>query len=306
MTEPLPDLGTVRGAVRWAVPVLAQAGCDTPRLDAELLLGHVLGATRTALQVRSDEALVPEAARRFTALVRQRAGRVPLAYLTGVRPFYDLSLRVAPGVLVPRPETELLVDEVLAWCRGQGGRPLRIADVGTGSGAIAVTLAAHLERATVVASDLSAEALAVAARNVASQGLVGRISLVRCDLLSALRGPFDVIVANLPYVPSGRLASLMPEVRDHEPRLALDGGPTGLDVIARLLPQAAERLAWPGLVALEIDETHGEQAECLARGQWPGAEVRRVADLAGLDRLVCVTVSPAGAQPSPQPEMQAS
>ncbi|NLD73918.1 MAG: peptide chain release factor N(5)-glutamine methyltransferase [Chloroflexi bacterium] len=284
---------TTGDALRWAARNLALADVASPRLDAELLLGHALGASRTDLQLRWTECLTPEAAHALTALIRRRAAREPLAYITGRRPFYDLDLYVAPGVLVPRPETEGLVEEVLAWAqkwRAAGRRPLRIADVGTGSGAIAVTLARHLPEATVAATDLSPAALAVAAENVARHGLGDRMRLVRADLLAGVGGPLDVIAANPPYVPSARLADLQPEIREHEPREALDGGADGLDVIRRLLPQAAERLAAPGLLVVEIDETHGEAVRRLARQAFPHADIAIRQDLAGLDRLLRVSL----------------
>jgi len=289
MADECPAGATTADALRWAVRNLALAGCESPRLDVELLLAHVLGTSRTGLQLVWDRCLAPEEIRALTALVRRRAAREPLAYLTGRRPFYDLELYVAPGALVPRPETEALVEEVLAWARDRRG-PLRIADVGTGSGALAVTLARHLPGATVVATDLSAEALAVAARNVARYALDGRVTLLRTDLLAGVAGPLDAVVSNPPYVPSGRLGELAPEIRDHEPREALDGGPDGLDVIRRLLPQAARRLGAGGLLVVEIDETQGAAAAALAHDALPGADVAVLPDLAGLDRVLRVSL----------------
>jgi release factor glutamine methyltransferase len=289
MADECPAGATTADALRWAVRNLALAGCESPRLDVELLLAHVLGTSRTGLQLVWDRCLAPEEIRALTALVRRRAAREPLAYLTGRRPFYDLVLDVAPGVLVPRPETEGIVEEVLAWARDRRG-PLRIADVGTGSGAIAVALARHLPGAAVVATDRSPAALAVAARNVARYDLGGRVTLVRADLLEGVAGPLDVVASNPPYVPSGRLDDLAPEIRDHEPREALDGGPDGLDVIRRLLPQAAGRLGAGGLLVVEIDESHGAAAAALARDAFPAADVAVRPDLAGLDRLLCVSL----------------
>ena len=289
MEDACPSGATTADALRWAVRNLALAGCESPRLDGELLLAHVLGTSRAGLPLAWDRCLAPEDIRALTALVRRRAAREPLAYLTGRRPFYDLELYVAPGALVPRPETEALVEEVLAWARDRRG-PLRIADVGTGSGALAVTLARHLPGATVVATDLSAEALAVAARNVARYALDGRVALLRADLLAGVAGPLDAVVSNPPYVPSGRLGELAPEIRDHEPREALDGGPDGLDVIRRLLPQAARRLGAGGLLVVEIDETQGAAAAALARNALPGADVAVLPDLAGLDRVLRVSL----------------
>jgi len=272
--------------LRWAVRVLAQAGVDSPRLDAELLMAHAIASSRAALYTRWYEALAPSDVDLFTNLVRRRVRREPLAYITGTRAFYDIDISVAPGVLIPRPETERIVEETLSWCQTLGLRAPRIADVGTGSGALAIVLARHLPRARIVASDLSAEALTAALRNVAHYGLEDRVDLVRADLLGALSGPFDVIVANLPYVPQDRLDSLAPEVRDHEPRLALDGGPDGLDVIRRLVPQVADRLRRPGLLLLEIDNGQADTALQLVRDQLPHSQVETLRDLAGLERIV--------------------
>lgn len=276
----------VGDALRWAARLLAGAGLESPRLEAELLLGHVLGTGRAGLLVRRDEPLTPEDAARITDLVRRRAAREPAAYLLGRRPFYDLDLYVAPGVLVPRPETEGLVDEALAWCRAPGHPCRLIADVGTGSGALAVTLAHHLPEAHVVAVDVSPRALAVARRNATRYDLEDRVSLLCGDLLGAVAARFDLVVANLPYVPGPRLPTLAPEVRVHEPRLALDGGPEGLAVLERFVPQLAERLGRPGLAVLEIDEGQGGRVSALVRRWLPDAEVRVLQDLAGLDRIV--------------------
>ena len=277
---------TVGTALRWAIPLLAASGGDTPRLDAEVLLGHVLSLTRAQLHTHRDDPLPPDAARRYRDLVARRAHGEPVAYLVGTRAFYDLDLYVDRRVLIPRPETEMLVEEALAWCGRADARCTRIADVGTGSGALAVTLARHLPEARVWAVDRSPEALAVAARNVARHGLEGRVWPVCGDLLAPLRGPFDAIVANLPYVPSARLPELDVGVRAYEPRTALDGGPDGLDVVRRLLPQAAERLARPGLLLLEIDEGQGAPAADLVARALPGARVAVRRDLAGLERMV--------------------
>jgi release factor glutamine methyltransferase len=289
----LPDSGlTVRDAVRWAIPLLVVSGSETPRLDAEVLLGHVLSTSRAGLLAHGDDALSAEQAAQFAQLVRRRVAHEPVAYLVGQRAFYDVELLVDRRVLIPRPETEHLVDDALEWARrGAGQEALRIADVGTGSGALAVTLARHLPAARVWAVDLSPDALQVATANVRRYGLEQRVLPVCADLLSALGGPLDLVVANLPYVRAAEVAGLAADVAAYEPHLALDGGIDGLNAIRRLLPQVAERLAAPGLVLLELDPWQAEATVEVARRQLPAAEVSVLRDYAGLERVVRIAVS---------------
>jgi len=281
---------TVGEALRWATRLLASSGLESPRFEAELLLTHVLGADRAGLQIGRDEPLPPVTLARVTDLVRRRAAHEPAAYLLGRRAFYDLDLYVAPGVLIPRPESEQLVEVALSWCRSHPDVCRRLVDVGTGSGALAIALARHVPEAHVIAIDDSAKALSVARRNVARYGLEERVTLVRGDLLNPLSGPFDVIVANLPYVPSARLETLAPEVREHEPLRALDGGPDGLDVLRTFVPQVPARLASPGLLLLEIDEGQGGAVAALVHQHLPEASVTVLHDLAGLERVVRASV----------------
>lgn len=283
--QPTTPLATVVGALGWARAALSEVAASEP-LDAPLLLAHVLGCERAALLAHPQRPLTPAQSAAFRALVERRANGVPVAYLTGERAFFDLTLIVTPDVLIPRPETEHLVERALAWARGREGA-LRIADVGTGGGAIAVTLARHLPAARVWALDVSREALGVARRNAARYDLTGRVHCVQADLLGPLlgaRGAFDLIAANLPYVPTSALEAL--PVTRHEPRLALDGGPDGLAVIRRLLAQVPRVLTADGLLLLEIEATQGERAAALAAEALPGARVTVHADYAGHDRVV--------------------
>jgi len=257
-----------------------------------VLLAHVLAVPRAWLIAHWADPLSEVEDRRYRALAMRRAQGEPVAYLVGQRAFYDLDLVVDGRVLIPRPESEMLVDEGLRWCRQAGHACRRCADVGTGSGALAVALAQHLPEARVVAVDRSAAALAVAAANIAGYGLAGRAIPVCGDLLAPLSGPLDLIVANLPYVPSDRLPALDVGVRDYEPREALDGGPDGLDVIRRLLPQAAERLAMPGLLLLEIDEGQGASACAAARCALPDAVIDVWRDYGGWERVVRIERRP--------------
>jgi len=292
MALPASCMGmTVAEARRWAAALLADAS-ETARLDAEVLLAHLLGLGRAALYaVAADRCLSDAQARQYTQLVQRRLAREPVAYLIGRRVFYDIELAVDRRVLIPRPETELLIELALQWAAGIPQKPLRVVDVGTGSGALAIVLARHLAHARVIAIDASSAALAVAAENMAAYGLGERVALVRSDLLTPISSSVDLIVSNPPYVPRGRLPSLPDDVRLYEPTEALDGGVGGLDVIQRLLNQAADRLATPGLLVVEIDATQGTAARELASTLWPRGcvDVRR--DYAGLDRVLRVALA---------------
>lgn len=265
----------------WTAERFARAGLASPRLDAELLLGHALGVERIQLYTQHDKPLGVEELARIRELVRRRLTREPVAYLTGTKEFWSLELAVSPAVLIPRPETELLVEVALRLAR-QTAAPT-IVDVGTGSGAIALALAKELPAATVVGLDRSREALEVARGNAARLGLA--VELLESDLLAALPGDVepDLIVANLPYIASGELGSLAPEIREHEPWLALDGGSDGLALVGRLIPGAARRLRPGGALLLE----HGSAQATAIRGLLEAAgfvDARIERDLAGLER----------------------
>lgn len=274
---------TIHDALIWAHEALA---ADSEPLDAHLLLEHVLNTDRATLLAHPARAITPAQRDRYHDLVTQRANGTPIAYLIGTHPFYDLprDLIVTPDVLIPRPETEHLIEAALDWAGGRTVR--RIVDVGTGSGAIAVTLATKLPSADVIAVDVSRAALEVACQNAARYDLEERIRFVQGDLLAPLRGlrDCDLLAANLPYIPQGDLAAL--RVTDHEPRLALDGGPDGLNLVRRLLHQAPEILSAQNLVLLEIGAGQGAQVAALARGVWPDAEIDVLPDYAGHDRVV--------------------
>lgn len=282
---------------------LAEAGSDTPQLDAALLLGFVLGVNKAWLYAHPIRPLSEGEIERYEELVRRRMCHEPVAYLVGFKPFYGLDITVDPRVLIPRPETELLVDRILDYLKslvGQGERP-SVADVGTGSGAIAVALAVNVPESVVYAVDVSDEALAVAAQNVWRYGLGEQVQLLPGYLLEPLPAPVDVIVANLPYIATGDLSDLPPQVREYEPALALDGGVDGLRVITDLLvslasPQGRRKLRPGGRVYLEIGAGQGDPARALAQDLLPEAEVRVVHDYADLDRMLIVAL-PEAKQP---------
>jgi release factor glutamine methyltransferase len=284
----VPAGATARARLESAASRLAAAGIATARADAEWLLAGLLGRGRAGLLVVLDEGLPAPLAARFETAVARRARREPLQQVLGWEEFRGLRLAVTPDVLVPRPETELLVDWALALLPpGPAAvRPL-VMDVGTGSGCIACAIAHERPDAAVVAVDRSAAALAVARANVARHGLAGRVRLVAGDLLGAVgRGRIDLIVANLPYLPGPSIAGLEPEVSRHEPRLALDGGPDGLDALRRLVPASAAVLRPGGGLALE---TSGPAQAAAVAGLAAAAgfvEVAVRADLAGVGRFV--------------------
>lgn len=260
---------------------------DSAAFDAELLARHVLGWGRAEMIVRRREPAPSSFGEAFDALIAQRASHVPVAYLTGRREFWGLEFEVSPEVLIPRPETELVVEETLRELPGRS-TPLRIVDVGTGSGCIAIALAHERPEARVLAIDRSMAAARVAARNAARLGVGGRVRVCVGDLLSAVAAPpavpLDAIVSNPPYVPDGS-SDVAVDVRRHEPAGALYGGPDGLDVIRRLVDQAAIRLRAGGLLVFEFGAGQSEAIEELLTGSaaWSPPAIRK--DLQGIPRV---------------------
>ncbi len=277
---------TIGRLLQWTTGYLQTKGCESARLEAQLLLAHALGCSRTALYTRYEELPAESDRLRFRELVTARVKGQPVAHLLGRKEFFSLEFEVSPAVLVPRPDTEWLVTECLALAKAMPAP--RILDVGTGSGCVAVAVAARHKTAVLTASDISPEALAVARRNADKFQLGGRIRFLEGDLYAPLEPgeQFDFILSNPPYIPSEVLAGLAPEVRDHEPRLALDGGPTGFAVIDRLIAGAGEHLAPGGYLMFEI----GFDQEAAARERvekQPGYELgNTVHDNAGHPRVI--------------------
>ena len=280
------DVWTVGRLLTWTTDWLGARGSEAPRLDAEVLLAHVRGCPRIALYTAFDTPVADAERARFRELVKRRGEGEPVAYLVGSKEFFSLPFTVTKDVLIPRPETEGLVVRSLDLVKSAAAP--RIADVGTGSGAIAVTLAKQLPRATLVATDIVPAALAVAAANAARHGVAERIEFVECDLLADPRaaGPWDVIVSNPPYVRDDEYPALPRDVRDHEPKTALVAGPTGVEIVTRLAAEAAERLAPGGWLLVEIGPSTAAAAEAALAAQpglVPGPTLK---DLAGLPRIV--------------------
>ena len=285
-------LATVRERLDDAVARLSRASVETPRVDAEWLLAGALGVTRGRLVAVVDQTMSDEIAERFEAWIRRRAEREPLQYIVGTQAFRDLTVRVGPDVMVPRPETEMLVSWALELLPPIGTRPL-VLDVGTGSGCLACALASERPDVRVVAVDASPEAAALARENVAALGLADRITIAVSDLFSGLTPVrADLIVSNPPYVPSDVIDTLAPEVTDHEPRAALDGGPDGLSVIRRLVSEAPQWLQ-PG--APLVLETFGDEqaaaVTCLMQ-ETGFTDIATRSDLAGVVRFVAGSYPP--------------
>lgn len=271
---------------------MSRSGIESARLDAELLLGKVLAIARARLYLNDELALETDALERFQSLLLRRAQREPVAYITGRREFWSLDFLVTPAALVPRPETELLVEVALGPIEAEfqmADRKLQILDLGTGSGAIAVSLAREIAGVEIWATDVSLEALEVAQVNALRHGVGEKIHFFSGDLFEPVReqrGFFRMIVSNPPYVRRGEIEKLPPEIRDWEPRLALDGGPDGLNFYRRIIQQGSIYLAAGGFIALEIGADMGEEVSRLfaEAGRYTLCRIDR--DYAGKDRVI--------------------
>ena len=278
---------TVRQVSAQVAATLKQQGIPDSSLEAEVLVRHSLNWDRAQFYASLSESLKPATVDRVQAVTNRRLSGEPLAYITGHREFYGLALSVNPAVLIPRQETEMIVGAALAYTSALHRNPITIADVGTGSGAIALALAASLSNARVFAIDLSSDALTVAERNRREHGLVDRVCLLQGDLLAPLQHSVDVIVSNPPYIASDLIAGLSPEVR-HEPRQALDGGKDGMEMIRRLLRQAPYKTNAGGCVLIEISPEQSDAARKTAREQFPRADISVLNDLLGLPRCLVI------------------
>jgi release factor glutamine methyltransferase len=283
---------TVRRLLEWTTPFFSRKEVDSPRLSAELLLAHVLKVPRIKLYTDYERVLSEQDLAQYRQLVTRAAEHEPIAYLTGIAHFFNLEFEVNRDVLIPRPDTETLVENVLQLVRNQSGMEApRILDLCTGSGCIAIALASRLKHATVIAADISPKAVAVARRNVEKLAVADRVAVEEGDLYEALAGkvdvqPFDLIVANPPYIATSQMASLPRNVREYEPVNALDGGLDGLIVHRRILAGAPERLKDGGRVFLEIAFDQGSRAMDLMSRLPAFEDVRILKDYGGRDRVL--------------------
>jgi release factor glutamine methyltransferase len=279
MTETWPVLRLLN----WCRDFFAGKGIDTPRLDAEVLLAHVLGVDRVGLYLRFDQPLQENELAAVRELVRRRGRREPVAHLVGTKEFFGLTFRVDRRVLTPRPDTEALVEAALAGLPADA--PLTICEIGLGSGCVTAALAVKRPAWRFAATELSADALALAAENLARHGVAERVTATLGDLFGDLAGPFDAVVGNPPYLTTAELQKAMPEVAQYEPAAALDGGPDGLAVIRRLVAEAPERLRPGGLLALECGAGQAAAVAALfdETGRYQLVAIHK--DLAGIDRV---------------------
>lgn len=281
---------TVGLALVAATQRLTSARVDTPKLDSEVMLGHVLGWSRAQLYAHPEQLLTEEERTRFERLVVRRFQQEPVAYLVGEKAFYGLDFYVDQRVLIPRPETELLVDMildvVLQYDEERGGQAATLADIGTGSGAISVAVAANTASTRVYAVDISPDALSVAISNAQRHNLMDRIQFLQGSLLNPLPQPVDIIAANLPYVAAYEWEDLSPGITDYEPTQALLGGADGLDFIRNLLLQAPHYLKPSGVIMLEVGASQGGAVAEAARVAFPHALIEVLTDYAFRERIV--------------------
>jgi len=260
----------------------------SPHLDSRLLLAHVLQANHAYLIAHGDEVLTAVQETKFRAMINRAQQQEPIPYITGTAAFFDMDLIVTPAVLIPRPETEMLVERAAAWLKGQ--QHATIVDVGTGSGCIPIALARQFPQASVSAVDISADALKIA-RNNAATFAPNRIQFHQGHLLRPISHPIDLITANLPYVTDTEWTLLDDGVKLHEPSLALRGGKDGLDLIRELLQHAVSKLSASGAIFLEIGWQQGPATQTLVSAVFPNAQIDLIQDYAGHDRIVGITLN---------------
>lgn len=281
---------TLKKLLDWTTNYLAEKGIDSSRLDAELLIAFSLGISRIQIYTQFDRPLSEAELQSFKPLLQRRAAREPLAYLLGQREFYSINFRVGPGVLIPRPESEALVDMGLAHLQGKETADFRLLDLATGSGCILLSLLKQLPQARGLGVDRSQAALAWARRNAQELQLEERVQFREENLMEdcnfASGQTFSLITANLPYVPEVEWSGLAPEVKDHEPKEALVAGPHGTELFQTVIPKVQQHLEAGGMALLEIGADQGRQVSELARGQSGVTQLRVIPDLSGQDRVV--------------------
>ncbi len=258
---------------------------DTPFLDSQVLLSYILNRPRSWILAHPNFTLTPSQRKTLQKALQKLEKGVPLPYVLGYWEFYQLRFRITPDVLIPRPETELLVDLAIDWLRAHPSRR-SCADIGTGSGCIAISVAHHMSNSQFIANDISMDSLKIAKINATKHQVSRQIAFYQGQLLQAMRGKFDLILANLPYIPTSKLKAL--DVDKHEPHHALNGGPSGLKYISELLSSAPHFLKKGGGIVLEIDESQGPKAKQLAEHAFPHAAVSLRKDLAGQDRMLLI------------------
>jgi len=292
---PLPRMEkrwTIKELLTVAADYLGEKHIDSPRLAAEVLLAHVLGMKRIDLYLDFERPLTSAEVSRYRELIRRRVAREPLQYIIGRQEFWSLDFTVNPHVLIPRPETELLVEQVIEHCKqriGAGEKQITVLDLCTGCGAVAISIAKEVPQARLWATDLSPEAISIARANAQKHGVLEKIEFLEGDLFEPVRDKkdhFHIIVANPPYVAEEDYEKLPPEVREYEPRMSLDGGPDGMVLIERILRNAPDFLTSAGVVMIEMDPMQVVKAKDLVASLSVYKICRVIKDYSGLDRVV--------------------
>ena len=280
----------LREALQSVTQTLRRAGIADASVEAELLLGHILGMSKTQLYIEPERSLTSVETEHLCHLVRRRLDHEPAAYILGHCEFYGIDFCIDCHTFIPRPETELLVEKAVELARriSHQGKRITIADVGTGCGAIAISLALALPQAKIYATDISASALQVAEMNCRRHAVSSQVELLQGNLLEPLSQPVDMIVANLPYIKSCEFKDLSPEVRNFEPTTALAGGEDGLGKIQQILEQMPGKLNYGGCFLLEIGQGQGRMVTSLIKSYFPQASVELISDLSGIERVVKV------------------
>ena len=282
---------TAQASLKEGADKLSANGIDRVRLEAKLLLAHALGVRKEDLILHPDQGLTGPQEEKFLQLVERRCRKEPLAYITGHREFWSLDFKVNPKVLIPRPETEEIIERLMALVSGKRrGEEIHVLDVGTGSGILAVAAAVELPQAQVTAVDISVAALEVARNNAHRHQVADRIDFLQMDLMKDWRLPknplYDFILSNPPYIPFGKVECLMPDIRDYEPRAALDGGPDGLTCYRRIIPNAFRYLKPGGHLIIEVGESQAGWVRQNLRAQGGFDEIATLQDLSGKERVV--------------------
>lgn len=280
---------TVAAARRAVAATLREAGIDSPELDARLLIGHVLGLEHAALVSNAERKLSAQETARIGELSARRLAHEPVAHILGRKEFWGLDFEVNRNVLVPRPETETIVEAALELFAVRRNDPLRIADLGTGSGALLIALLHEFPKAAGVATDISQAALDVARANAWTHGFNKRASFVRCSYGSALPGGYDLVVSNPPYICAGDIAGLAPDVKNYDPRLALDGGEDGLDAYRAIAADARRLVVSGGFLILEVGAGQADEVSALLVNAGMALQGPPRADMAGIPRAVVAT-----------------
>jgi len=288
--ETLPagrQVWTIKKLLEWSQEYLKKAKIDEPRLESELLLAHALGYKRIDLYIKFDQQPAKDSLSKFKEYIIRRKEHEPSAYITGNKPFMSLDINVTKDVLIPRPETELLVETAIDIAR-EINEPM-ILDIGTGSGAIAVSLAKYIPSAKVVATDLSEDSLKIAAENAKKHGVADKITFEKADLFPS-SGKFNLIVSNPPYIRSEDIKLLAPEIKDHEPIAALDGGPDGLAYYRRILAGLRDHMTENGCLLLEVGAGQSKEVSGLISERSGHAVINTRTDLNGIERLLTVRI----------------